>query len=346
MKFWIQFLREKRTAVLLYLVTLLLLVVTGSLYHIENIGKLFYGALLTLVPWGFVGVIQGIVYVRKRKNLKGVTEHFEQTDELLLQELRESEIAEIDRKRDPGTLEEQLQQLLDMVCESHRRERDRWEEKEADRKDYYLMWAHQIKTPISAMKLLLEEAGDSKNTFLMREELFKIEQYVEMVLTFQRLDSMAADLVLQEYELTPLLRQVVRKYSVLFINKSLSVELPDTDIRVLTDEKWFSFCLEQLLSNSIKYTNKGKITFEAREAEKQIFLTVRDTGMGIRPEDLPRIFERGFTGYNGRIDKKSTGIGLYLCKQIFNRLGIFAEVDSEPGEGTRVLLAVPKTKKR
>ncbi len=205
-----------------------------------------------------------------------------------------------------------------------------------------MMWTHQIKTPISALKLLLENNTDCRDGFLMREELFKIEQYVEMVLTYQRLDDMASDLVLQEYEIAPLIRQAVRKYSVLFINKGLSAKVPDTKARVVTDEKWFSFCLEQLLSNSIKYTCSGGIRFLAEEGEREICLTVEDTGIGIRAEDLPRIFEKGFTGYNGRLDKRSTGIGLYLCRQVLGHLGIKIRAESQVGCGTRMRLTIPK----
>ena len=126
------------------------------------------------------------------------------------------------------------------------------------------------------------------------------------------------------------------------INKGLSAKVPDTKARVVTDEKWFSFCLEQLLSNSIKYTCSGGIRFLAEEGEREICLTVEDTGIGIRAEDLPRIFEKGFTGYNGRLDKRSTGIGLYLCRQVLGHLGIKIRAESQVGCGTRMRLTIPK----
>lgn len=176
----------------------------------------------------------------------------------------------------------------------------------------------------------------------MREELFKIEQYAEMALTFQRLEGIAEDLVLQEYNLGDLIRQAVKKYSVLFINKGLGLEFGEMDYRIVTDEKWFVFCVEQLLSNSIKYTLEGGISLQAErdEAAERIRFSIEDTGIGIRAEDLPRIFEKGFTGYNGRLDKKSTGIGLYLCRRIFDHLGIRVKVESEAGGGTRVTLGL------
>ena len=165
-----------------------------------------------------------------------------------------------------------------------------------------------------------------------------------MVLTFQRLGGISSDLVLTEYALAALVRQSVKKYSVLFINKGLALELGEMDFRVVTDEKWFIFCLEQLLSNSIKYTRQGSIAVRIRREEEIAVLELEDTGIGIREADLPRIFEKGFTGYNGRLDKKSTGIGLYLCRRIFDSLSIGVKVESREGIGTKVILRIPVKK--
>lgn len=351
-RYWVQYLKEKKTGLFLYFVTVLLFVAVGCLYHMENLEKLLYAVLLTFVLWVGAGVLGGMRYAGKCRALEAAQREFEQSEELHLQEICEGGKGSECEER-PETVEQQLIRLLETVEETRSREQRNHEEKEADRRDYFLMWAHQIKTPIAAMKLLLEESEDCRNNFRMREELFKIEQYAEMALTIQRLDSMASDLVLQEYELAPLLRQAVRKYSVLFINKGLQVEVPEDECRVLTDEKWFSFCLEQILSNAVKYTEEGKIIFgitcqnvpevpsSAGEKRNCVLLYIEDTGMGIRPEDLPRIFEKGFTGYNGRVDKRATGIGLYLCKRICRQLGISIRAESRFGEGTRVELTIP-----
>lgn len=352
LRLFIEYLGENRAAVFLYIVTVFLFVAVCCLYHMENLGKLLYAALLTSVLWAGAGILRGMKYVRKRRALEIAERAFGQWEELRLKEYCESEEMP-EGEEEPETVERQLIRLLETVDETRIREQRDREEKEADRRDYFLMWAHQIKTPITAMKLLLEESGDCRNNCRMREELFKIEQYAEMVLTIQRLESMASDLVLQEYELAPLLRQAVRKYSVMFINKGLQAEVWDGECRVLTDEKWFSFCLEQILSNAVKYTEKGKITLgiarqdamgvylDKGKKEDYAILYIEDTGMGIRAEDLPRIFDKGFTGYNGRVDKRATGIGLYLCKRICRQLGIMIRVESRFGEGTKVELAIP-----
>lgn len=340
MKFWICYLRERRFILILYLATVLLFLSAGALWHMENLGNLLYAGLLTLTMWALAGVYGGIRYVRRCRELEKAVLCLERSGELG---------AEWTRALEEGaeTAQGQLfMELLTLWEECRRRELDGRDEREADWKDYYMMWSHQIKSPISALKLLIENNGDCRDAFLMREELFLVEQYVDIVLTYQRLESMASDLMLQEYELGPLLKQAVRKYSVLFINKGLGVEVPDTAARILTDKKWFSFCLEQLLSNSIKYTAAGGIRFQAEEGDREVVLTLMDTGAGIPAEDLPRIFEKGFTGYNGRMDKKSTGIGLYLCKRVCGHLGIMISVESSPGQGTRVRLGIPAEQMR
>lgn len=345
MRLWLRYLSEKRAVLLLYFLTALLFLTVGSLYHMENLEKLLYASLLALVFWAAAGLWGGYKYVRRSRRLEETFLHYDQCGELLLPEEEEKRLKDLEYAIDSAQdLHTACLTLLSLMRERHRRERLSWEARSIERNDYYCLWTHQIKTPIAAMKLLLEESGlQDRDCFLMKEELFKIEQYVEMVLTFQRLESISSDLALQEYDLSTLVKKALRKYSVLFINKSLKLDMQEIRQTVLTDEKWFVFCLEQLLSNSIKYTPQGGISLSARrdtDADRAA-LTLEDTGIGIRPEDLPRIFERGFTGYNGRIDQKSTGIGLYLCRQILTHLGITIQVESQEGAGTRITLGIP-----
>ena len=164
--------------------------------------------------------------------------------------------------------------------------------------------------------------------------MFKIEEYVNMVLQYLRLDG-GSDLVLNTYSLDDIVRQAVRKYAGMFVRRRLSLSYEPLNCQVLTDEKWLVFVIEQILSNSIKYTKRGGISIYMEEEEGKT-LVISDTGIGIAPEDQPRIFEKGFTGYNGHSDKKSTGIGLYLCRRILSRLSHTISVESEPGKGTRI----------
>jgi hypothetical protein len=212
----------------------------------------------------------------------------------------------------------------------------------ADMIEYYTIWVHQIKTPISAMKLLLQaEPSDSNNE--LQEQLFKIEQYVEMVLQYLRMENMSNDLLLKRYSLDDIVKQAVRKYSKIFIRKKLKLNYKEFNYSVLTDEKWLCFVIEQLLSNALKYTNKGEISIYM-DSTLTDTLVIEDTGIGIDAADLPRVFENGYTGFNGRFDKKSTGIGLYLCKRILDKLSHTITIESEPAAGCRVKIGLGMTK--
>lgn len=209
--------------------------------------------------------------------------------------------------------------------------------------DYYSMWVHQIKTPIAAMHVLQqtleEEYPEQKYIKEIKLELFKIEQYVEMVLTYLRMGEMSGDLKFEKYSLDAIVRQVIRKYSQMFILRKIHLQYAKTSQCIVTDEKWLQFVLEQVLSNALKYTKDGGMIFiYTEEKENKKCLVIEDSGIGIQAEDLPRVFEKGFTGYNGRADKKSTGIGLCMCKKIMERLNHQIWIESEVDKGTKVYL--------
>lgn len=201
--------------------------------------------------------------------------------------------------------------------------------READMRNYYTMWVHQIKTPISALRLLIQSGARSAE---LQNEIFHIEQYVEMALNYQRLFCGSSDLVITRRSLDSAVRTSIRKYSKQFIMKRLKLEYEPGDITVLTDEKWLCFVIEQVLSNSLKYTSAGEIKI----CTVGRTLMISDTGIGIAAEDLPRIFDCSYTGYNGRAEKRSSGIGLYLCSEVCRRLGHGISITSEVGKGTCV----------
>ena len=205
----------------------------------------------------------------------------------------------------------------------------------SDMTDYYTLWVHQIKTPIAAMQLILRE-GDSPEYRELSENLRRIEQYAEMVLCYLRLDSDSTDFVFKEYALDDIVRQAVRKFSSQFIRRQLRLIYEPLEKTVITDEKWLLFVIEQVISNAVKYTPSGEIEIYC---EKPLTLCIRDTGIGIAAEDIPRIFEKGYTGCNGRLDKKASGIGLYLCKRICRKLG--HNISAESGEkGTTIKISL------
>ena len=228
-------------------------------------------------------------------------------------------------------IEEDYRQLIRALGEEKQRQASAMDLRMSDMQDYFTLWAHQIKTPIAAMRLILQTKPENSAGELS-QELFRVEQYVEMVLNYLRLDSDSTDFVFRTCALDDIIRQCVRKYAKQFIRKRIRLEYEGTALQVLTDEKWLCFVIEQILSNALKYTSAGSIRIFTQGET----LVIADTGMGIAPEDLPRVFEKGYTGYNGRTDKKATGIGLYLCKRILNRLGHEISISAQVGKGTRV----------
>lgn len=243
------------------------------------------------------------------------------------------------------------QQIIGSLCEEYRQLETEMDLRYSDMIDYYTVWAHQIKTPIASMRLNLQNQ-DSEFARRILEDLTRIEQYVEMVLGYLRLDSDFTDYVIQEYELDTIVKQAVKKFAGQFIRKKLQLDYQPLQTRVVTDEKWLQFVIEQVISNSLKYTESGRITIEMEPGDrekyrekgnspkenepekKEAVLCIRDTGIGIAPEDLPRIFEKGYTGYNGRSDKKASGIGLYLCRRICGNLGHVITANSSMESGT------------
>lgn len=241
-----------------------------------------------------------------------------------------------------NSIEEQYIEILDKLYENIEEKLSEVDNKNNENLEYYTMWVHQIKTPIAGMKLIMQSMDDNYQKNILEQELFKIEQYVELALQFLKIGNLETDLVIGKYNLEDIIRQSVKKYSVLFINKGLYVNINDCNKMILTDSKWFSFILEQIISNAIKYTNKGGIEFFSEEDEKSITLYIKDCGIGIKPEDIYRIFEKGYTGFNGRVDKNASGIGLYLTKKVCSALNHYIQINSEINEGTTVSLKIKK----
>lgn len=253
---------------------------------------------------------------------------------LELKEIERRVTISLDGLVEPANLlEEEYQNLLQILTEDKRNSQTEIRRRNKELKEYYTMWVHQIKTPISALRFLLQEKNREFDLAEEMDELFQIEQYVEMVLQYMRLDSESTDFVLRRIDLDSVIREAVHKYARLFIRKKIRLDYTAVQMQVVTDEKWMCFVIGQILSNAVKYTSFGSVTINM---EQEGVLAIKDTGIGIRAEDLPRVFEKGYTGYNGHTDKCATGIGLYLCKRILMKLSHEIWIESLEGEGTTV----------
>lgn len=289
--------------------------------------EILYGMLLCVVFLLMVALLDFTRYHRKYQ---------------MLQEFAYDVTVSLEKmKNTDEPVEAAYQTLITKLFEENMRRCNESLQREQGMMEYYTMWVHQIKTPIAALKLLLEqegtEGGNAAEQAEKLQELFRIEQYAEMALQYMRLESESSDFVIKRTDLDAMVREAVHKYARQFIRKKISLDYDAVNQVVLTDEKWLVFVIEQILSNAIKYTRKGRISIYMESGN----LVIADTGIGIRREDLPRVCEKGYTGYNGHADKRSTGIGLYLCSRILKKLGHTLTITSEEGKGTRVAVGFP-----
>lgn len=313
--------KEQKGNYMLFALFVCIFAVVFKLYGISP-AIAWYPAAICIIIWILVEVRRFYLFWKAHKERINLANHIEVTLEHL---------------RNPATiLEEDYQYLLQMMAADHEKKSMEWNNQQKILKEYFTLWSHQMKTPITSLELLLQEEEPEKNA--LREQLFEIENYVDMTLQFIRLDSLNQDLRFDTYALYPIVKQAVKYFSRTFITKGISLKMEEFRETVVTDEKWILFVIKQILSNGLKYTKQGSISIYM---EKESTLVIEDTGIGILQEDIPRIFERGFTGFNGRMQKKATGLGLYLSRQILDKLNHEIVIASTPGKGTAVKLIFP-----
>ena len=325
MNFLSGYLKQKRKSILIFVLFCAIFFCMFALYHLPLEAVLYPTCLCAIL---------GIIYFAMEYK-KAWEKHCRL---VRLQNLSAELITDFPKVE--SIAEQDYQQLVQLFCEKQAELVTLMNEKYSDMMEYYTVWAHQIKTPIAAMRLNLQNE-DTDFSRQISEDLQRIEQYVEMVLAFLRLGAESTDYVIKEQNLDEIVKGAVKKFSTQFIRKKLRLIYEPLNTIVITDEKWLSFVVEQILSNALKYTKEGSITISLKELKK---LCIRDTGIGIAAEDLPRMFENGYTGYNGRSDKKASGIGLYLCKRVCNNLGHTITAVSEPDKGTTVYIDLEQRK--
>ncbi len=235
---------------------------------------------------------------------------------------------------------EQMQQLMDEMRKEHIREMNAVQEKQKEHYDFIVSWFHEIKTPIAVLHLIQQTDIDANS---LREEIEKIENYVDQALYYAKLDSFNQDYSIGSCDMIGIVKDTVRDHSKTFISKKVRILLPSESMSVQSDSKWLKFIVNQLLTNSLKYTdNSGEILIGTNETPQEKQLIIRDNGIGITPQELPRIFNRGFTGETGRTYSKSTGMGLYLAQQLSNKLGHYITCTSEVSSYTEYIIHFPK----
>ncbi|MCY6960388.1 sensor histidine kinase [Clostridium brassicae] len=212
--------------------------------------------------------------------------------------------------------------------------------------EFITSWVHEVKTPIAVSRLIIENSmTKSKDEILdsLEDEIDKIDSYVEQALYYSRIDSFSKDYFINELDLDKLIKEIIKKHAKNFINKKIGIELDNLNFNIISDKKWIVFIIDQIISNALKYTDiQGKIKISGIQDSTEKKLIIEDTGIGIKPEDIDRVFQKGFTGHTGRQDYKSTGMGLYLAKMLSLKLGHDISIQSRYGEYTRVTIHFPK----
>ncbi len=312
--------KARRIALAAFMLALFMFII--SLYRLP-LNAVLYASQVSVL---FLTVFAVIGYILFRKKY------------LRLKKLNDTGLISHEQLPPPtGEIEQAYAALIERMLRDQDAAKREAAEKLARNASYYATWAHQVKTPIAAMRLMLQ-SGAAPDSGAMREELISVERYVDMAMAYVRLDDSGDDFVIREYDLDEILKPILRRFSRVFIRKKLKLNYETLSVRTLTDKKWLSFMLEQLLSNAVKYTTDGSVSIYLENGS----LVIADTGIGISPSDMPRIYEMGYTGLNGRIDEHASGIGLYLCRRIADMLGHRLTIESQLNVGTRAIVSLAR----
>ena len=317
-RYWLPLARGAALRLLLLALCVAVFAVVLTLFHVPA-EPAYYAGALCAVPVATFSLLQALRLRARHRELEHLRNGLPDT----LSHLPEPH----------APLEEDYQLLLKDMGRLHTRRIGEDDLRYQQMTEYYTLWSHQIKTPLAAMGLLLSRQDDERSRVL-QAELKKTEHYVDMALNYMRLDSPESDYRFEPVQLQGAAQSAARRYAGQFVLKRLTLtnEVPEHVVAV-SDRKWLVFVLEQLLSNAVKYTHTGGVRITWNDAERT--LCILDTGTGIPTEDLPRVFDQGFTGYAGRVEPQATGIGLYLCREACKRLGHTLTLTSRPGEGTQ-----------
>ena len=311
------YLRAQRRGMLFWGFCCLIFTVSFALYGLP-LGAVLYPAALCAAAGGIILLLS----LRKSRAV---------CQELSLMQHHPADLP--DELPAPQSPQEQAYQALLLALHADRQKlKSDMNARYHDMTEYYTVWAHQIKTPIAAIRLALQNE-DTPLSRRLTGEVGRVEQYVQMALTYLRLGSDSSDYVIRSCALDDIVRPAVRRFAGEFIQRKIQLNYQMLNYTVITDEKWLGFVVEQVLSNALKYTPQGSVSIYM---EPEGVLCIRDTGIGIAPEDLPRVFEKGYTGYNGRSHRKASGLGLYLCREILTRLGHSVSAESQVDHGTTI----------
>lgn len=327
------FIKDKLLTITLIIFSLATIEIFLMAYPFGNFIKIYIP--ISIIFFGLIGIL--VEYFIKRNYYTNLQNTLEELDEkyLITEIIKEPSFSE-------GKI---LKQTLEEIDKSMTENVNKYKYLQEDYKEYIELWIHEIKMPIATSKMIIE---NNKNTVTksINEELDKVENYIEQALFYARSNTVEKDYYIRKSALKDIVSESIKKNKNILIGEKVSVDIHDLNLEVNTDSKWVAFILNQIIQNSVKYRKTDrelKLEMYGKQGKENIILYIKDNGIGIKKGEITRVFEKGFTGTNGRLsNKKSTGIGLYLCKKLCEKLGIAIELNSVYDEGTEIRIVFPK----
>ncbi len=329
----VTFIKERMLFLMVNLITFLLISILMNIVEV-SMNAIFVLFLIWFSPLLIYMFLEFIKYNRYFKNLTSTLEGLDK--KYLLPEVING----------PRSQEERIISDVLKECNKSMHENVKYyKDEQAEYKEYIETWVHEIKTPIASAKLILEN-DDSNLSSRINYEMKRVEGFIEQVLYYARSSDVSKDYIIREFSLRDVVMKAVKNNSRDFINRNIKLNINKIEGNIFSDAKWIEFIINQIIINAIKFSipNKGEVSISSKVNENNVVLTIKDNGVGINEKDIDRVFEKGFTGENGRNFGKSTGIGLYLCKKLCDKLGIGISLTSKEKIGTKVSIVFPKGK--
>ena len=326
------FIKDKKIEIILMLFSTMSIEIILLAYQIQLIVRVYVVASIILS----LLISMLIEYYSKKSYYNNLLEKLDELDKKYLL----SEVISKANFQDGNLFKEILEETGKSMLENV----NKYKYAQEDYKEYIELWIHEIKTPISASKLIIEN-NKNEITKNIEEELDKIENYTEQALYYARSNTVEKDYIITKTNLKDIVNMSIIKNKTTILNNKFELNIHDLEKQVYTDSKWVVFILNQVIQNSIKYSKNENQSIEiyAEEQKEKVTLYIKDNGLGIKKSELSIVFEKGFTGENGRIiGKKSTGIGLYLCKKLCDKLQLAININAEQNVGTEVTIVFPK----
>ena len=329
----IEFIKERMIFLIINLIMFLLVAILMKIVKVSiNIILILF-----LIWFGPILIYMFLEFIKYRRYLNNLINTVENLDRKYLL----PEVIEEPRFQEARIINDVLKQCNKSMHEKVKHYKD----EQIEYREYIETWVHEIKTPIASAKLILEN-DNSNLSERINYEMKRVEGFIEQVLYYARSSDVSKDYIIKEFSLRSVVMKSVKSNSRDFINKNIKLDIRGIEGNIFSDEKWVEFIINKIIINAMKFSiaNEGKVSIYSKVNENNIILTIEDNGVGINEKDIDRVFEKGFTGENGRKFGKSTGIGLYLCKKLCDKLGIGISLNSKENIGTKVNIVFPQGK--